>query len=55
MNCSVILDWKSFGVLGLTAVAIILACKLDSTDAKEAFVRGADACKETATALIGTR
>ena len=35
MNCTVILNWKSFAALGLSAVGIILAVKLDSNQAME--------------------
>lgn len=33
MNVSVIFDWKSFGVLGWTAVSIILVSKIDAKSA----------------------
>lgn len=46
MNCTVILNWKSFAALGLSAVGIILAIKLDSNQATEVSIHAVDACKE---------
>ena len=30
-------DWKTFAVLGASAIGIILACKVDKTEAKSAL------------------
>ena len=51
MNCSIVLDWKSLGVLGLTAICLVLVIKMDSNAAGEAFAKTADACKGFAGAI----
>ena len=46
MSFSVILDWKSFAALGLSAIGIILAMKMDSDQATEVSTSAVEACKE---------
>ena len=53
MNCTVVLDWKFAVALGVAAVSIIFAVKMDATAAKEVSIHAVDACKEYAVAVTG--
>ena len=46
MNCTVTFDWKSFAALGLGAVSVILAIKLDSDQAMNVLTLVVGTCKE---------
>ena len=50
MNCTVILNWKSFAALGLSAIGIILVTKMNSNQAMEVSTHAIDAYRE-----IGSR
>lgn len=44
-------DWKFVLALGVAAVSVILAVKIDASDAKEVSIHMIDACKEYAVAV----
>lgn len=44
-------DWKFVLALGVVAVSVILAVKIDASDAKEVSIHMIDACKEYAVAV----
>ncbi len=46
MDVKVVLDWKSFLALGGSAVAVILACKIDADAAERVSAHVVDAGKE---------
>lgn len=55
MSCSINIDWKvdwkSISALGLAAVGIIFALRMDPDAVKEAFCKLADTCREGAGAI----
>ena len=54
MNFTVVIDWKFAVALGVAAVSVIFAVKMDASDAKEVSIHAVDACKEYAVALDGS-
>lgn len=46
MNFTVTLNWKSFAAMGLSAIGIIFALKMDPEQAKEVSIHTVDACKD---------
>ena len=53
MNFNVTIDWKSFLAIGATAVGIIFAVKLDSTE--KVLIQGINSCAELAVAENSNR
>lgn len=48
MDVKVVLNWKSFLALGVSATALVLACKLDPAAAERVSTHAVDASRELA-------
>lgn len=54
MNFVVTIDWKFVAALGATAVGVIFAVKMNSSETERVSVYAIDACKEVAKASKGS-
>ena len=53
MNLTVILNWKSWAAIGLTALGMYIVSKMDSEAVAQVSIHAVDACKEVAVARNG--
>ena len=50
MSFVVTIDWKFVAALGATAVGVIFAVKMNSSEAEQVSIHAIDTCKEVVTA-----